>query len=361
MPPPPLPKDASLERKAYEEAFTGVQFTRDPNSALEAVMRDPMATNGERFIAWLKRSAWGNYRLHAVRADGEDATQADCATELGIDKTRLSHVVAYHEKRGYLRREGKRLIPVIAPQLGPQPAKPGGPPSTEFSQFLETWKASHATEYAELEAARATLKRIRKVALDDFKKLRAPATNAALKVARSRNEKLRAPATNAAPISIERVREVSEESPGRSVVPPSLSSAPLQTASVSSAEPTDRPITNPANEKINTWLRASFPHINFPIEAEKLECIGATIRNESNWEQFKAAALKNGQKARGWKYFVRVAESCVPNQATYQQRPMAATAGGVYTPPGPRPATAEEIAEYNREQIAKGKKPWQPR
>lgn len=368
MPPLP-PKDTSPDRKTYDDAFVGIQFTREPNAVLEALMHDPMATHGERFMGWLKRHAWGNYRLHAVGLDREDVTQADCAAELRIDPGRLSHVVAYYEKRGYLKREGKRLIPVIAPKLGPRPAQPGNPPTPEFSRFLETWKESHATEYAEMEAAaqlsktaRDTVKRIRKVAFDDFKKLRCPTTNAAFKVAAPCNEKLQSPATNAAPIIIERVREVlREEDTGRSVGPPSLNSAPHHTASVSSPGSTDRPITNPFAYKIKTFLADTFPGINFPLESDILERIGATIRNESNWEQFKSAALKNGQKARGWKYFVRVAESCVPNQATYQQRSMAATAGGVYTPPGPRPATAEEIAEYNREQIAKGKKPWQPR
>jgi hypothetical protein len=156
-------------------------------------------------------------------------------------------------------------------------------------------------------------------------------------------------------------REINVESiAGRSVVPPSLNSAPHQTASASSSESTDRPIMNPYEYKIKTFLADTFPGINFPIESEVLERIGATIHNESNWEQFKAAALKNGQKARGWKYFVRVAESCVPNQATYQ-RSMAAGAGGYVPRSGPRPATQEEIDAYNAEQIAKGKKPWQPR
>jgi hypothetical protein len=153
-------------------------------------------------------------------------------------------------------------------------------------------------------------------------------------------------------------REINVESiAGRSVVPPSLNSESHQTASVSSPEPTDRPITD---LRIKTFLADTFPGINFPIESEVLERIGATIRNESNWEQFKAATLKNGPKARGWKYFVRVAESCVPNQATYE-RSFAAGAGMSHAPSGPRPATAEEIAAYNAEQIAKGKKPWKPR
>jgi hypothetical protein len=51
-------------RWEFEEATRKLKFTKDFNPALEATMRDSLATIGERILAWIKRRAWGNYCLH---------------------------------------------------------------------------------------------------------------------------------------------------------------------------------------------------------------------------------------------------------------------------------------------------------
>jgi hypothetical protein len=273
-----LPRHTTPERKAYEEACAGVQFTREPNAVLETLMHDPMATNGERFTAWLHRNSWGRYRLYAMRPDGSDATQADSAAELRIDAGHISHVVAYQEKRGYLRREGKRLIPVIAPQLGPRGFDPSGKRSGDFSKFLDTWKVDHAAEYEEMQAARATVERIRKVAVVEFRKLRASATNAACKVARVGNEKLRASATNAAPVIIERVREVSEEDKATTTaVPPSV--APVAEFVVVAERLGEYgTCTERAGKKLLAECRKAVPDCIVEVVIEAIDRVGHTIR-----------------------------------------------------------------------------------
>jgi hypothetical protein len=163
-------------RKAFDDATRGLNFTKDFTSAQEAIMGDPMATNGERFLAWLKRRAWGNYSLYAIRADGQPAYQRDAAADLKIDKRNLTNVVGYLKNRGYLRTEGKLLFPVIAPELS-IPEKVAR--SYDFSKFIEQWKVAHSNDFQALEVARSTVERIRKVILSDYKKARASTTNAA--------------------------------------------------------------------------------------------------------------------------------------------------------------------------------------
>jgi TolA-binding protein len=49
---------------SYEEQTKGLLFTKDFGTALEAIMRDELATVGQRFLAWLKRYSWGEYSLY---------------------------------------------------------------------------------------------------------------------------------------------------------------------------------------------------------------------------------------------------------------------------------------------------------
>lgn len=61
-------------RAAYEEATKDLFFTKDFNTALEAVIPDPLSTWAERYMAWLKRWSWGEYALRVAictaRANG---------------------------------------------------------------------------------------------------------------------------------------------------------------------------------------------------------------------------------------------------------------------------------------------------
>jgi hypothetical protein len=165
-------------RKAFDEATRGLNFTKDFHTAVEAVMHDPTETHGRRFMAWLKRRAWGKYRLYAMTDENQPATQADAAAELGIDKRIISNLVAYYEKRGYLYREEKILCPVIAPQPGPALEKVTRSP--DFAKFLDEWKVAHSSDFQALEVARSTVKRLRKVILSSYKQWLAPrTTNAA--------------------------------------------------------------------------------------------------------------------------------------------------------------------------------------
>jgi len=99
----PEQKQFHPERWEFEEATRELNFTKDFNLALEAIMRDRLATIGERVMAWCKRRAWGNYRLYWVKDNGEPAFQVDCAAELGLDKRRVSDAMRYYVARGYLK------------------------------------------------------------------------------------------------------------------------------------------------------------------------------------------------------------------------------------------------------------------
>src|SRR5690242_17107751 len=92
-------------RQAYVRATGDVLFTKDFNPSLEALMHDPMATIGERTLAWLKWSAWGRFSLYAVNQDGSPAYQIDCATYLDIDPRAISNAIKYYERLGYVKCE----------------------------------------------------------------------------------------------------------------------------------------------------------------------------------------------------------------------------------------------------------------
>jgi hypothetical protein len=160
-------------RYEFERATRGVAFAKDFLPSLEALMRDRVETSEARIMAWLKRTSWGNQSLHCINEDGTEAFQADCAVQLGIDKRRVSKVMQYLEQRGYLERRGnaKVLYPVVSPTLtGPPPDSNGkSPERATFSTFLELWKVAHSSDFFELEVARSTVERIRKVVLSDYK------------------------------------------------------------------------------------------------------------------------------------------------------------------------------------------------
>lgn len=166
----------------YRQATDNLKFSKDFNTSLEAIMRDPLSTWGERFTAWLKRYSWGEYSLYAIDAEGNPRTLADAAKELAGEKvahspykvasvrSRLSHTAKYMEARNYLRREGKKLYPVISPQAASPTRKSCD--SRNFSQFLEHYKVAHSDTFSELEVARSRVKTLQKSILSEYKKWR---------------------------------------------------------------------------------------------------------------------------------------------------------------------------------------------
>jgi hypothetical protein len=110
--------DANQARVEYEAATQRLAFTKDFR-ALDALIQDRMATAGERIYAWIRRRAWGNYRLYCINDDNKPAFQRDCAKDTGLCKQTISSTIKYLEARGYVRTEGKFLYPVLTPT--PQP------------------------------------------------------------------------------------------------------------------------------------------------------------------------------------------------------------------------------------------------
>lgn len=154
-------------RAEYDKATGHLIFTKDFQTRQEAVMHDPLATVGERVMAWILRRSWGEYRLYAVREDGEPAFQRDCVRELGISKKRVSTAVSYFQKRGYLEDRPKLLYPVISPTLTtPKKVTDSG----NFSEFMEEWKVTNSADFEEEKVLRSSLEKKIKVRLAAYKK-----------------------------------------------------------------------------------------------------------------------------------------------------------------------------------------------
>lgn len=161
----------------FKAANSGL-FVRDPHAAVEAICADPLSSNAERVLAWIKRTSWGNYRLFCVRENGTPALQADCARSLKMNKGVLSKVVRYLERRDFVRLEGKLLYPVLSPNPAQRPSKKLHRGAT-FSAFLEDWKVAHGATFHELEVAEATVKKIRLVITGEYKRFLAGQQNGA--------------------------------------------------------------------------------------------------------------------------------------------------------------------------------------
>jgi hypothetical protein len=165
-------QQAQWDKAEYEAKTKGLAFTKDFLSRQEALMRDPMATVGERVMAWILRRSWGEFRLYAIKSDGEAAFQVDCARELGIGKRRVSAAVSYYQKRGYLETHPKKLYPIISPALASPQKVPYSP---DFLQFMEEWKVAYSSDFEEEKVLSSRLKEIRKVRLSLYKKSKTPA------------------------------------------------------------------------------------------------------------------------------------------------------------------------------------------
>ena len=157
-------------RAEYDAKTKGLNFTKDFYSRQEALMRDPLATVGERVMAWILRRSWGEYSLYAIRDDGEPAYQRDCARELGLNKTSVSHAISYFQTRGYLEDRPKLLYPVISPVLvAPNPKKQK---VAEYATFLANWKVANSANFQKWEDARSTIKFFQKLVRSEYKKSR---------------------------------------------------------------------------------------------------------------------------------------------------------------------------------------------
>lgn len=210
--------DAAKARAEYDEATKNLQFTKDFNTALEALMNDPVETIAQRVLAWLKRRSWGNFRLFAANEDGSPAFQRDCAKDLKIKKQLVSKAVSYWEQRGYLACKGKVMYPVLSP-VPPALRLPGEEivkKSPEWVTFLQLWKVTHSVDFQALEDARSVVKRIRKVILSDYKKSLASETTAAAIKEESSESVERNPLSSSSVVSLpvpERKAEEEEERP----------------------------------------------------------------------------------------------------------------------------------------------------
>lgn len=213
----------AVARAEYEAATQGLYFAKDFRT-WDAVIQDRMATAGERVYAWIRRRSWGYYRLYCINEDGTPAFQRDCAKELGLNKSTVSHTVSYLEGRGYIRTQGKLMYPVLTPVLLDlegvvKKLEESATFLQSFRHFFANWKESHSTEYAELEVARSTIKRIRKVALSDYRRLRRSSTKPGpILIESSESKEERSPPPPLTPPPVESVHE--EEEPPPSIVEP---------------------------------------------------------------------------------------------------------------------------------------------
>jgi hypothetical protein len=215
-----IQQEREWAKAEYEAKTKGLNFTKDFHTRQEALMRDPLATVGERVMAWILRRSWGEYRLYALKNDGEPAHQSDCARDLEIDKRRVSNAVAYYQKRGYLEKREKLLYPVISPVLASPPSD-DEEKSGEYRTFLEEWKVAYSSDFEEEKVLRSRLKEIVKVRLSLYKKSKTPPKSAAASLLEIKRDKIESPSSSSAVDSSRDIRENranrAEEEDGRSL------------------------------------------------------------------------------------------------------------------------------------------------
>jgi hypothetical protein len=185
-PPNTAPPTREQGRAEYEAKTKSLIFTKDFQSRQEAVMRDTLATVAERVMACILRRSWGEYSLYAIKDDGAPFLQRDICLTLGhpgpngkwlpMDKSTVSHVVAYYQDRGYLDNRSKLLYPVVSPVLATPTQK--YQKLREYPTFYEHWKVAYSAYFEREQVARSTLKEIRIVRNSHYKKWRKEARNA---------------------------------------------------------------------------------------------------------------------------------------------------------------------------------------
>lgn len=278
--------------KAYLAATTGLQFTKDFNNAIAAVMNDELASPAQRVLAWAKFRAWGKQREFCVRDDGNPAVQKDCAADLKLHKSTVSKTYAYLETRGYVRLEGKLLYPVLSPELTPPPDRKVSDSET-FASYLEVWKVANSATFDEWQVADATVKRCKLVALRDYRDEMARKQSAAASLLTKTSEDFpeENERTNEHPPLLQ-VLAPPEPQPVRSFVPP--------------PEPEPEPPREPTiRDQLGPWLTE---HFDLPLapDAAILDQISPHLPDTATFERFKFASAD--VKPKNWALFVRIAE-----------------------------------------------------
>jgi hypothetical protein len=316
-------------REDFQSQTQGLPFTKDFHSAQRAVMTDDLAPPAERILALVKYRAWGRHSLYAVLDDGTPAQQKDFATELGINKGTVSRAVGYLTARGYIRADGRRIYPEIAPVLTPAPDTLVRDFDLEaFENSLEVddpatfsrWRAAKTAQ----ETGRAMVREGRAMAKTAVAELEAIRQ---LRVAAVGNRELTDPQP-ASLLVLETVETV-EKQTDRQTGNGHANGVGLSVPPPESKEP-----ENPLRGNLRRYLVARGPDLGLntmPSDAVLGE-IEAHIPDEEILERFKAQVDRQSATAKpaSWRYFVPLARA-VHLAARSQREPAANTNGGVCT------------------------------
>jgi hypothetical protein len=310
-------------REDFQSQTQGLPFTKDFHSAQRAVMTDDLAPPAERILALVKYRAWGRHSLYAVLDDGTPAQQKDFATELGINKGTVSRAVGYLTARGYIRADGRRIYPEIAPVLTPAPDTLVRDFDLEaFENSLEVddpatfsrWRAAKTAQ----ETGRAMVREGRAMAKTAVAELEAIRQ---LRVAAVGNRELTDPQPASLLVleTVETVEKQTDRQTGNGVglsVPPSE---------------TKEPPESPVRAKLRRYLTGRGMALGLgtmPSDAVLGE-IEAHIPDDEIFERFKAQVDRQSATARpgSWRYFVPLARAV--HLAARSQREPAAHVNGV--------------------------------
>ena len=305
-------------RAEYEKATQGLLFTKDFQSRQEALMRDPLATVGERVMACILRRSWGEYSLYAIKNDGEPLLQKDICDLLGVNKTRVSHTIAYYEERGYLVKKRKWLYPVISPVLlSTEKVADIRNLFTKFSSFLLHWKVAHSTEFEELEVARSTVKRITKVALSDYRKVRRVEKNGGASLYETEEDILETNPPTDRPVLVS--------------APPEPDPEPEKPVGRS-----DEGLNINGSAKAQLEKHLQKFDVPSPLTPETIAAVAEHLPTQELVDQFIEATA--GDKPRSWGFFIKKAPKIAEDHPRYMA---AKAAAGNGSPPG-KTLTREE-------------------
>jgi len=318
-----------IPQPEYIAATAGLPFTKDFFDFAEALINDEHEYPRARVLAWVRRHSWGNFHLYCVRDDGSPALQRDIAADLGIHKGTVSKTVAYLIQRGYLRDNGRRLTPVLRPELQ-EPEPDGG---RTFEDYLENvFRVANAAAYEQLKAAEKAFREARLVARNDYREYRrrdpAPA-----KVA-DRQPETGQPETGnpELPKPETPYKERGLEGSVRTYEPVPQPEEPPQAHPVS--PPPSPPAEIPIREKIATFLnsRAHAFGLRTGVDRQVLDSIAAIITTDERLSRFCHQIEVQKPRPKSWRYFVSIAEAV-------------AALPSPESPPGRKPPTSEERAE----------------
>jgi len=154
------------------------RFTPELDSQLEAMIDDEELETEWRLLALIYYQANGNFSDYAVDSEtGVPLGPKQFAQRLGKSEPRIVGALNFLEARGYIdgfkRRKG-RIQPTDDPKAELERRRNGEtsstlPRSNAWIDFKRAWLANHPTERKELAQAQATIKRIEKMILNDYK------------------------------------------------------------------------------------------------------------------------------------------------------------------------------------------------